>query len=71
MPDTMLCSESTMMKKINIIHIFMTSFFKQKRVYSYLSNWKKKVLITEHIELKKDNLQSKMWLVQPHNKMFM
>lgn len=50
----------------------MTFHFLSKDGYnSYLSNWKKKVLITEHIELKKDNLHSKMWLAQPYNKMFM
>lgn len=39
---------------------------------SYLSNWKRRELITEQIEfLKRDNPGSKMQLAQNYNKMFM
>lgn len=76
MPGTMLYSESTMMNKANIISVFM-NFAQVKQGFgcnSYLSNWKRKALITEHIGKKKkekDNPGSKLWLVQPYNKMFM
>lgn len=63
-----------MINKANNIPVFMDfALFKQGfGCNSYLSNWKWRALITEHIEfLKTDNPGSKMWLTQTYNKMFM
>lgn len=55
MPGTMLCFESTMMNQAHITPVFMDfALFEQGfGCNSYLSNWKRRTLIKEHMDLKK------------------